>query len=252
MKWKKIGNFAGMALGTVYMFAVLYLKAVNKVDRGSLPILFLFFLVWGITVFANLAAFFDNKEINIFGLKIASTKEIKDSNFPEKRLESLDKQMGELEKQISSLSKQVAKLRFKDIQNNFVSLNSASKANQLSAGKPNYETPKILNDLIELRKEAKTIEYDYAYDQNYKELFAHISNEVLSNLGIAINMQMQWHQTDKLLKLDIEEDIHQAFDGKKINFMVIDAIQKRVEEVDHDPQISITFSKAIDDLKRLQ
>ena len=63
---------------------------------------------------------------------------------------------------------------------------------------------------------------------------------------------MQWHHSDKLLKLDLEKDIHQAFNGEKVNFDVLNDIKKQVEKVDNDPHIPITFSKATNDLKKLK
>lgn len=167
-------------------------------------------------------------------------------------LESLDEHISKLENQTSSLSEQVAKLRAKDVQRSFASLSSASKTNKLSVASASYETPALLKDFIDLKAEAKDTEYDYASDPNYKELSAHINNEVLSNLGIAINLQMQWHHSDKLLKLDLEKDIHQAFNGEKVNFDVLNDIKKQVEKVDNDPHIPITFSKATNDLKKLE
>lgn len=167
-------------------------------------------------------------------------------------LDSLSERISKLENQTSSLSEQVAKLRAKDVQRSFASLNSTSKTNKLSVAGASYETPALLKDFIDLQTEAKDAEYDYASDPNYKELSTHISNEVLSNLGVAINLQMQWHHSDKLLKLDLEKDIHQAFDGEKVNFDVLNDIKKQVEKVDNDPHIPIAFSKAINDLKKLE
>lgn len=251
MKWKKIGNFVGMVLGTAYLVAVIWLEATKKMDWKSLAGLIILFLIWGLMIFANLAAFFDNKEISFLGIKIVSNNKVEDTELSD-RLESLDEHISKLENQTSSLSEQVAKLRTKDVQRSFASLSSASKTNKLSVASASYETPALLKDFIDLKAEAKDTEYDYASDPNYKELSAHINNEVLSNLGIAINLQMQWHHSDKLLKLDLEKDIHQAFNGEKVNFDVLNDIKKQVEKVDNDPHIPITFSKATNDLKKLE
>lgn len=268
MKWKKIGNFVGMVLGTAYLVAVIWLEATKKMDWKSLAGLIILFLIWGLMIFANLAAFFDNKEISFLGIKIASNKKaetetpsINPNDFDklQKRTEKLEQdvhdvkeKLDKMENKVGSISEQVVELKTSNLQRTFASLNSASKTDQLSIATPSYKTPKLLKSFIKLKEEAKDAKYDYLSDTNYKELFTRLNNETLSNLGVAINLQMQWHHSDNLLKLDLEKDIHQAFNGEKVNFDVLNDIKKQVEKVDNDPHIPITFSKATNDLKKLE
>lgn len=113
MKLKKIGNFIGIVIGTIYIAAVLYLEASRKLDWKTLLILFLFFVVWGIIVFANLAAFFDNKEINFLGVKIASTQG--NNKVPDgesnSQLKLIQKQIDELEKKVRSIESDVRDMK---------------------------------------------------------------------------------------------------------------------------------------------
>lgn len=116
MKWKKIGNFVGMVLGTAYLFAVLWLEETKKLDWKSLAGLVILFLIWGLMIFANLAAFFDNKEISFLGFKISSKQDNatnekqaieKTSKETKSKIEKINRQLAELKKNEVSLQEQI-------------------------------------------------------------------------------------------------------------------------------------------------
>lgn len=129
---------------------------------------------------------------------------------------------------------------------------SIKKNNGLSAIGPSYSSPELLSEFIDLRDKANSNRYDLEDDHNYHEIRDFLVRETLSNLAISTKLRMTFHGTYSAVKLDLEVVIPQSFYNGEIEFNVLQTVQNQIEKVDHDPNISISFSKAKSDLKKLQ
>ena len=262
---------------TIIFIAILIIEAVKRLDWKSFLVLFAFFLVWCIIVFANIATFFDNREFSFLGFKISSKQsKLSDEEKIVNQLASLEdkckkqqKQLDEINSHFNSIEKESTKIKqqanllFKQItiiKNNeqknlkysFESLNVSSKSNRLSLIGTDYESPELLSKFVELKQKAIENKYRLNDDRNYTDLLVHLTNEVLSNLSMSTKIRMQENHTIDLLSIDLEEKIRQVFNDKEIDFATLQTIQNQIKKVDHDPNISISYSRAISDLKKLQ
>lgn len=262
---------------TIIFIAILIIEAVKHLDWKSFLVLFAFFLVWCIIVFANIATFFDNREFSFLGFKISSKQsKLSDEEKIVNQLASLEdkckkqqKQLDEINSHFNSIEKESTKIKqqanllFKQItiiKNNeqknlkysFESLNVSSKSNRLSLIGTDYESPELLSKFVELKQKAIENKYRLNDDRNYTDLLVHLTNEVLSNLSMSTKIRMQENHTIDLLSIDLEEKIRQVFNDKEIDFATLQTIQNQIKKVDHDPNISISYSRAISDLKKLQ
>lgn len=262
---------------TIIFIAILIIEAVKRLDWKSFLVLFAFFLVWCIIVFANIATFFDNREFSFLGFKISSKQsKLSDEEKIVNQLASLEdkckkqqKQLDEINSHFNSIEKESTKIKqqanllFKQItiiKNNeqknlkysFESLNVSSKSNRLSLIGTDYESPELLSKFVELKQKAIENKYRLNDDRNYTDLLVHLTNEVLSNLSMSTKIRMQENHTIDSLSIDLEEKIRQVFNDKEIDFATLQTIQNQIKKVDHDPNISISYSRAISDLKKLQ
>lgn len=262
---------------TIIFIAILIIEAVKRLDWKSFLVLFAFFLVWCIIVFANIATFFDNREFSFLGFKISSKQsKLSDEEKIVNQLASLEdkckkqqKQLDEINSHFNSIEKESTKIKqqanllFKQItiiKNNeqknlkysFESLNVSSKSNRLSLIGTDYESPELLSKFVELKQKAIENKYRLNDDRNYTDLLVHLTNEVLSNLSMSTKIRMQENHTIDSLSIDLEEKIRQVFNDKEIDFATLQTIHNQIKKVDHDPNISISYSRAISDLKKLQ
>ncbi|MGK4125704.1 hypothetical protein [Limosilactobacillus vaginalis] len=262
---------------TIIFIAILIIEAVKRLDWKSFLVLFAFFLVWCIIVFANIATFFDNREFSFLGFKISSKQsKLSDEEKIVNQLASLEdkckkqqKQLDEINSHFNSIEKESTKIKqqanllFKQItiiKNNeqknlkysFESLNVSSKSNRLSLIGTDYESPELLSKFVELKQKAIENKYRLNDDRNYTDLLVHLTNEVLSNLSMSTKIRMQENHTIDSLSIDLEEKIRQVFNDKEVNFATLQTIENQIEKADSDPNIPISFSKAKSDLKKLQ
>ncbi|MCC4369222.1 hypothetical protein [Limosilactobacillus reuteri] len=257
MKLKKIGNFLGIVIGTIYIAAVLYLEASRKLDWKTLLILFLFFVVWGIIVFANLAAFFDNKEINFLGVKIASTQG--NNKVPDgesnSQLKLIQKQIDELEKKVRSIESDVRDMKqtsadatARDFHKEFEQF----KLNQVSPVLillEKYESPKQLEEFVKLVKEAKASKYNLENDIIYREIVEDYRENIVLQLTTVL---------EEIAKNNVFTDLQgiflDAINSDSINQETFDTVKKQliIDNSDNKLKIINTFSKAINDLKKLE
>ena len=262
---------------TIIFIAILIIEAVKRLDWKSFLVLFAFFLVWCIIVFANIATFFDNREFSFLGFKISSKQsKLSDEEKIVNQLASLEdkckkqqKQLDEINSHFNSIEKESTKIKQqanllfkqitiiknneqKNLKHSFESLNVSSKSNRLSLIGTDYESPELLSKFVELKQKAIENKYRLNDDRNYTDLLVHLTNEVLSNLSMSTKIRMQENHTIDSLSIDLEEKIRQVFNDKEIDFATLQTIQNQIKKVDHDPNISISYSRAISDLKKLQ
>lgn len=262
---------------TIIFIAILIIEAVKRLDWKSFLVLFAFFLVWCIIVFANIATFFDNREFSFLGFKISSKqsklsdeekivnqlasledkckKQQKQLDEINSHFNSIEKESTKIKQQVNLLSKQITIIKNneqKNLKYSFESLNVSSKSNRLSLIGTDYESPELLSKFVELKQKAIENKYRLNDDRNYTDLLVHLTNEVLSNLSMSTKIRMQENHTIDSLSIDLEEKIRQVFNDKEVNFATLQTIQNQIEKVDHDPNISISYSRAISDLKKLQ
>lgn len=262
---------------TIIFIAILIIEVVKRLDWKSFLILFAFFLVWCIIVFANIATFFDNREFSFLGFKISSKqsklddrekivnqlasledkcrKQQKQLDEINSHLNGIEKESTKIKQQANLLSKPITTIRNneqKNLQYSFESLNVSSRSNRLSLIGTDYESPELLSRFVELKQKAIENKYRLNDDRNYTDLLVHLTNEVLSNLSMSTKIRMQENHTIDSLGIDLERNIRQVFSEKRVDFDVLQTIQKQVEKIDHDPNISISFAKATTDLKKLQ
>lgn len=257
MKLKKIGNFLGIVLGTVYIAVVLYLEASRKLDWKTLLILFLFFVVWGIIVFANLAAFFDNKEISFLGVKITPTQGNNKAPDGESnsQLRLIQKQIDELEKKVRSIESDVRDMKqtsadatARDFHKEFEQF----KLNQVSPVLillEKYESPKQLEEFVKLVKKAKESKYNLENDIIYREIVEDYRENIVLQLTTVLEEIAKNNVFTNLQGIFLD-----AINSDSINQETFDTVKKQliIDNSDNKLEIINTFSKAINDLKKLE
>lgn len=251
MKWKKIGNFVGMVLGTAYLVAVIWLEATKKMDWKSLAGLIILFLIWGLMIFANLAAFFDNKEISFLGIKIASNKkaETETPSIDPNDFDKLQKRTEKLEKDVHDLKEKLDASNKEDFH---------KELEQFRLSKPDldviivegYESPSRLTEFVNLVKKAKTNGYDLSSDSAYQELVKgyrqHIAEQLKTVLETLDYSSEFSERVQKLLK--------DAMVSVPTNQEVITNIKEELVDADENSKLEISnvFFKATNDLKKLE
>ncbi|MBB1123292.1 hypothetical protein [Limosilactobacillus albertensis] len=255
MKSKKIGNSIGIGLGTVYIAVVLYLEATKKLDWKTLLILFLFFVVWGIIVFANLAAFFENKEISVLGIKIASTHDKLKAPNTESSNESIHNQLNKLDEKIKKLE-----LNMRDMKQTLVSPDKRDFHKEFEQFKltqssfnimflEKYESPKRLKEFVKLVEEARVSKYDLLNDITYQELVEDYRKNIIIQLSTVLE-----EIAKNNVFTNLQETFADAVNSDSINQETFDTVKKRLimDNDNNKLEIISTFSKAINDLKKLK
>lgn len=218
---------------------------------------FLFFVVWGIIVFANLAAFFDNKEINFLGVKIASTQG--NNKVPDgesnSQLKLVQKQIDELEKKVRSIESDVRDMKqtsadatARDFHKEFEQF----KLNQVSPVLillEKYESPKQLEEFVKLVKEAKASNYNLENDIIYREIVEDYRQNIVLQLTTVLE---EIAKNNVFIKL--QEMFLDAANSNPIDQETFDTVKKQliIDNSNNKLEIINTFSKAINDLKKLE
>lgn len=251
MKWKKIGNFVGMVLGTAYLFAVLWLEETKKLDWKSLAGLVILFLIWGLMIFANLAAFFDNKEISFLGIKIASNKkaETETPSIDPNDFDKLQKRTEKLEKDVHDLKEKLDASNKEDFHKEF---------EQFRLSKPDldvimvegYESPSRLTEFTNLVKRAKTNGYDLSSDTTYQGLTKVYRQHITDQLKTVLKtLDYSSEFSGRMQKL-----LENAMVSVPTNQEVIASIKKELISANENNKLEISdvFFKATNDLKKLK
>lgn len=219
----------GIIIATIYLGAVLYLEFVKTIDWKSLLILFCFFFIWALIVFASLAAFFENRDIKFLGIEISAkkssnvqTEEAKLNNEGLKRQEKID------------FHKEFTKIEFPTVEVKVVG---------------EYRTPRGIGKLAMLVSNAKKAGYNLKEDNAYLDVAGDAQKEIVNQLFLSIE---NYDKEDYAISHHYEKIMDDAL--YESNFNKDDFIKIKLDLVDHlghKEAINHRFERAINDLNKI-
>ena len=226
---KKFGRPVGIILATAYLGMVLGLEYIRILDWKSLLILFAMFLVWASIVFANLATFFDNRDIKFLGFEISAKKS---SNIQVRRPQHNEEKLKEQRK--IDFHKEFERVNFPGL-------------DIMIEGE--YRTPTGVSNLASLVNQAKKADYNLTEDNAYLDAASAAQKGIVNQLCLSV---YDYDNENYVFSHHIEEQMDEALYESSYNKDTFTRIRLvLIEQLGHKEAINHRFERAINDLDKI-